>query len=333
MPRLDGKKLISLLRKRRDYLPIIGITGVNELRKELRSLDSGAYYYMQKPLPDFESIDNLVDNAVRFGRQERMRLRKRGEIARMVRAHILATPTGPPKTLSYEIGLNPMQSEMPSGDFVEHFERSGNELLFYVADASGHFDIVATFTACLSSLALHRSHHNGHPSVAEIILAIDRALDSLRRADALDESRFLTFFIGVIDLASGQLTYVNAGHPAALLLRPAAEGEATRVDRLAQTGASVGHISLLKLPPPQVESKKLKPGDIIFLYTDGANELLQGDDKMEDGIARLSALVEPLCDRSPQEVVNEIGDNLRAHAGAGGLPDDTTLMAIRLRKA
>lgn len=339
MPRMDGLELIARLREHRHVLPIIGVTGANEFKERAKALDHGAYYYIEKPLPDFQALDTLIDNAVRFGRHEKKRL----EIARLVRSYIVSPPAEGLRardrsrhTLDYDIVLLPLESDQPSGDFAEYVERrntetGSDELLFYVADVAGHFDLVATFTACLSSLVLHRTHHQGQPPVDEIVLAIDRALDGLRTVGAFSRHRFLTFFIGAIDLVSGKLTYVNAGHPPGFLVRPGADGEPPRILHLESNCGAVSFLSLIGIRP-RVSHEQLEPGDLLMLYTDGASELLQGDDSIEDGIARLSTLVASFERQSLHELVDEVVNTLHARAGEKGLPDDTTLVAIRLRE-
>jgi len=334
MPRLDGRKLIPELRRRRKHLPILGITGQDDLKSSLALLDKGAYYYIEKPVDHWALVEHLVNNAIRLHHREAEIEHKRSmekDIARLLREYILQFPaggrhiSGPEEGLQLEIACEPVEIAQPSGDWAEWFRRDGNEVIFYIADASGHNNLVASFIACLANMVLHRSHHSRRPTVDEIVREIDNALDQLRCANALDASRYLTFFIGCIHLTTGELTYVNAGHPDALLRRGGAS--APTVERLATTCRPVGLISLFKFPV-NVGRVTLQPGDLLLVYTDGAADVFaDGDPRL--GMAGLERELLAVAGDSAAGAVEDLVKVLREKAG-GVFEDDTTLMAIRV---
>lgn len=334
MPRLDGERLIQELRRRDPHLPIIGVTGHMDLQDALRMMGWGAYFYLHKPLDPWPIIERLIDNAIRFHRNQRSveRARKKEvEIARLLRTYIVETSTAPvsSRELGHSIGLDiaalPIDRTRPSGDFTEWFERSPNEICFYISDSSGHDDLLPSFLACLCNMALHRAHQGNRPGLDEIVVEIDRAVSLLQQKGGLPFSKYLTFFIGQIQLEHGELDYVCAGHPAALLLRP---GSCQRLDT---TCKPVGY---LFGETPVIQRTALRPGDLLFVYTDGASELLQGDDHdVTKGFERLEAILEPLLALSAREIVEKVAEELIRFAGESGLQDDTTLLAIRVVEA
>lgn len=337
MPRLSGEELIVRLREQRQYLPIIGVTGHADLAGKLAFLDNGAYYYLDKPLPHWPIVDRLVGNAIRLHRYEEkvaaMRA-KECEIAKLMRAYIMKESSDqeasltldPERTLDLEIKMEYIENDRPGGDYVEWFQRSEREIVFYVADASGHDDLLAAFMTCLSSMVLHRSHHRATPAVDEVILAIDGALSQLREAEALGHERYLTFFIGAIDLVTGELSYVNAGHPEAILLSPSAGGK-VESRRLESNSRPAG---FLFGSPPKVGRVQLRSGDLLFVYTDGASEMLELTAETPSGTDQLEREVERWIERPPQEVLDHVVGFLRKRAGDEKFPDDTTLMALRV---
>jgi CheY-like chemotaxis protein len=337
MPRLDGERLIQELRRRDPHLPIIGVTGHMDLQDALRMMGWGAYFYLHKPLDPWPIIERLVDNAIRFHRNQRTvaRARKKEvEIARLLRTYIVETSTAPVSSgqLGHSIGLDiaalPIDRTRPSGDFTEWFERSPHEICFYISDSSGHDDLLPSFLACLCNMALHRSHQGRRPGLDEIVVDIDRAVGLLQQKGGLPLSNYLTFFIGQIQLEHGELDYVCAGHPAALLLRPAATGKSIECQRLDTTCKPVGY---LFGETPSIQRETLRPGDLLFVYTDGASELLQGDDHdIAAGFERLEVLLKPLRDLSSREIVEKVEKELTRVAGDSGLQDDTTLLAIKV---
>jgi len=154
------------------------------------------------------------------------------------------------------------------------------------------------------------------------VVEIDRAVSLLQRKGGLPFSKYLTFFIGQIQLEHAELDYVCAGHPAALLLRP---GSCQRLDTTCKpVGYLFGEV-------PSVQRTRLRPGDLLFVYTDGASELLQGDDDdVAKGFERLEAILQPLLHLSAREIVEKVAEELKRVAGDSGLQDDTTLLAIRV---
>jgi serine phosphatase RsbU (regulator of sigma subunit) len=311
-----------------------------DLQDALRMMGWGAYFYLHKPLDPWPIIERLVDNAIRFHRNQRSveRARKKEvEIARLLRTYIVETSTAPVSSqrLGHSIGLDiaalPIDRTRPSGDFTEWFERSPNEICFYISDSSGHDDLLPSFLACLCNMALHRAHQGNRPRLDEIVMEIDRAVGLLQRKGGLPFSKYLTFFIGEIQLEHGELDYVCAGHPAALLLRPATSSEPIDCQRLDTTCKPVGY---LFGEIPSVQRTALRPGDLLFVYTDGASELLQGDDDdVAAGFERLEALLQPLLDLPAREIVERVAEELIRFAGGSGLQDDTTLLAIRVVEA
>jgi serine phosphatase RsbU (regulator of sigma subunit) len=343
MPRLDGERLIQELRRRAPHLPIIGVTGHMDLQDALRMMGWGAYFYLHKPLDPWPIIERLVDNAIRFHRNQRSveRARKKEvEIARLLRTYIVETSNvetsaaASSRHLGHSIGLDiaalPIDRTRPSGDFTEWFERSPHEICFYISDSSGHDDLLPSFLACLCNMALHRAHQGGRPRLDEIVTSIDRAVCLLQQKGGLPFSKYLTFFLGQIQLEHGELDYVCAGHPAALLLRSGEAGEPPRCQRLDTTCKPVGY---LFGESPTVQRTALRPGDLLFVYTDGASELLEGDDHVEAGFERLEALLKPLLALTAREIVEKVAEELTRFAGESGLQDDTTLLAIRVVEA
>ena len=346
MPRMSGEDLIARLRALRRHLPIIGVTGHADLSGKLAFLDNGAYYDLDKPLPQWPIVDRLVDNAIRLHRYEEqveaMRL-KEFEIARLLRAYImreasrqdLLSGAGAERTIDLEIEMHYIENERPGGDYVEWFRRGDREIVFYVADASGHDDLLSCFMTCLASMVLHRSHHASTPKVDEMIATLDAALSALRDVDALGHERYLTFFIGSIDLVTGELLYVNAGHPEAILLRPAGGGPTRRLESNSRP------VGFLFDAPPEMGRVLLDPGDLLFVYTDGATDLLEHTAPSggiggvrtaagASGVDQLAAEVERWLAWPPREIVARVARHLGERAGAAGFPDDTTLLALKV---
>jgi phosphoserine phosphatase RsbU/P len=180
-----------------------------------------------------------------------------------------------------------------------------------VLDATGH-DLDGTLLAAVALTAYRNSRRNGHG-----LYDSAAAMDELVAAHGGGE-RFATGVLGELNLVSGRLRYLNAGHPAPLLMR---DGKVVRqLDR--------GHRILFGLGDGQasVAEEWLQPGDRIVVYTDGVTEARD----QEGNFFGLSSLVDHLekaaASRQPApETLRRIAHDVFDHQG-GVLQDDATLL-------
>ncbi len=134
------------------------------------------------------------------------------------------------------------------------------------------------------------------------------------------ENRFITFFMTVLDPATGELIYTNAGHNPPLLVRAKSGFEA-----LPGGGMILG---ILPMASYQEDRSRMEPGDVLVLYSDGVTEAAdpQGDDFGEQ---RLGELVSSLRDRPAGEIVTAIHDAVTAFTQGAPAADDITVVVAR----
>jgi len=80
-------------------------------------------------------------------------------------------------------------------------------------------------------------------------------------------NRFITIFYGVLDLPTGELTYVNAGHTPPLLLR--GTGPSDTIERLQSGGVALGMFDGSRFEAGRIT---LRPDDLLAIYSDGITE-------------------------------------------------------------
>ncbi|WP_031010250.1 PP2C family protein-serine/threonine phosphatase [Streptomyces sp. NRRL F-5727] len=206
---------------------------------------------------------------------------------------------------AYEIG----------GDAFDHGLDDGR-LHVTVVDAMGH-DLAAGLSSAVA-LAGCRSARRAGGSLTDITDRIDEDLHRWQ-PDGL-----LTGVFAHLDLETGQLSWVNAGHPPPLLIR------AHRV----VPGALEAHGELpLGLGPDHahprtVHKAPLEPGDRVLFHTDGVTEarsaadVLFGEERLVDFISRALAAGEP----APEALRRLIHAILDHHDGR--LQDDATIVLV-----
>ncbi|WP_239170358.1 PP2C family protein-serine/threonine phosphatase [Actinoplanes xinjiangensis] len=175
-----------------------------------------------------------------------------------------------------------------------------------ITDAVGHgVDSALTATLCVSGL---RNARRRGADLLEQALAANQAILDNPQSDSL----FATGLLGRLDLTTGILDILNAGHPAPLLVRAG----------VVQPVALPANRPFGVLPhrPFRLARLALEPGDRLVLLTDG---MLERGAAALDLPARLPDLVR----LHPREVVRVLGDLVLDVAGPT-LPDDACLLVL-----
>jgi sigma-B regulation protein RsbU (phosphoserine phosphatase) len=130
---------------------------------------------------------------------------------------------------------------------------------------------------------------------------------------------FVTLFVGILDTASGELSYVNAGHEPPIIVGP--HGIKTR---LQPTGPVVG---VLPEASFDLGKTRLERGDILLTHTDGVTDARDPAGKSFSE-KRFLALLEGGAP-SAAALVERIVSDVRSHIGSADQFDDITLLAVR----
>ncbi len=222
-------------------------------------------------------------------------------------------------TQEYDLYASMDPAREVGGDFYDFFMLDDNRLAFLVADVSDKGMGAALFMAVSKAMIKMRSQAGGSP--AEVLRDVDARLGKDN-----DLGMFVTVWLGYLDLTTGHVVACNAGHDyPALFLRGKEEGSETGyVVKETVHGPAVAFLPGMKFP--EIEFT-MKPGDRIFLYTDGVNEA-QGADGEEFGFERMLNVLnahihdssESLCRSMKEEVDTFVGDDPQF--------DDMTMMAL-----
>jgi phosphoserine phosphatase RsbU/P len=230
-----------------------------------------------------------------------------------------------------------------SGDFYDAFALPGGHLALVIADvcdkgigAALYMTLIRSLlrafaeqaVACdPSSLAGRRAstpgpvatEHQAAPS-AELITrsAVELTNNYVARTHGW-QLMFCTLFFGVLDTASGALTYINAGHDAPALL-----GAAGVKVRLTETGPVVGIFPNVSY---QINVALMEPGDTLFAYTDGVTEAREPAGTFFTQKRLLSILQKPMP--SATAAVDDVIANLLEHIAGAEPHDDVTILAVR----
>jgi sigma-B regulation protein RsbU (phosphoserine phosphatase) len=144
-------------------------------------------------------------------------------------------------------------------------------------------------------------------------------------------SRYATFFYAQYDPSTHILSYVNAGHNAPVILRPASGSERKRVEiiRLELSGPVVG---LLRDAEFEQSRITLEPGDILLAFTDGISESMTADQE-EWGEERMISCLERNAALPADGLLNALLDEATDFAAGAPQYDDMTLLVCKFNAA
>jgi adenylate cyclase len=228
---------------------------------------------------------------------------------------------GPPDRNDVDVFATIEPARMVGGDFYDFLLLDSKRLTFAIADVSGKGVPAALFMAMTKEIL--RSAIAKHEDALDLAFAEASTKISAASAELVDKGAdmmFVTAFAGILDLSSGQLAYVNAGHDPPFVLRADAEP----AELAGRGGPPLGAVDPLVCP---VERLRLEAGDLLLLYTDGATES-ENKDHVFYGIARLRALLASSREATARGLVELVRADIRRFATGADQADDITLLAL-----
>lgn len=234
------------------------------------------------------------------------------EVGREIQTSFL--PTTMPQIPNYELATWWEPAESVSGDYYDFVKLPDNRLGILVADVSGHGVgpslIMASFRAMFRVLARNRSR------VSKLLSMLAESI-----YPDLHEGRFITAIFVAICPSTHEMNYSNAAHAPALYL----ERKTGTIHVLETTNLPIGAIPEFSMKPGR--SRKLQPGDLVVLATDGLIELRNSAGEMF-GTDRLKSLILENQSRPAAVIRDRIKIAIREFYTAPHLPDDITLVLV-----
>jgi phosphoserine phosphatase RsbU/P len=241
----------------------------------------------------------------------RQRIEREMELAHDLQLKLL--PNVAEFQTSFDVAARCVPADSVGGDLYHLFRLSGDRLGVAIGDVSSHgFPAALIMALTMSAIAIY-AQDAGEPS--EVLRRVHGALiDELETTEM-----YLSLFYAVIDRGRGTLTYANAGHPHAFLVR--GDGD---YERLGATSLPLG---MVPLPEYGEDVRACTTGDVVFLFTDGLSDPFfhQG----EAGEMRLVAEVAKRRTRTPTEILPKLFE-LAASVSLKVPPDDRTAVIVRI---
>jgi len=276
-----------------------------ESRDEVGAL-ARAFHHMRDSLKEY--IRNLQETTAAKERLE-------GELraARRIQVAMLPEPAAGGPGEGYELGATLVPARAVGGDLFDHF-RDGSRVFFLVGDVSGKGIGAALFMARAKTVFETEASREADPGA--LLARVNRSL--CRENEA---GMFVTAVAGVLDLASGELTFALAGHDPPVLVPAAAPPTALSADG----GRVLGLIEVSDFP---VNRLRLAAGDAVVAFTDGVSEAQDTAGEFF-GVERIVATVVSLRHAAAPALTGGLLGAVRAFAGEAPQSDDITILTLR----
>ncbi|MBQ0040551.1 MAG: serine/threonine-protein phosphatase [Clostridiales bacterium] len=216
----------------------------------------------------------------------------------------------------YSIYASMTPAKEIGGDFYDFFKVDENHVAFVNADVSGKGTPAALFMM-RSAQAIRGYAKLGLP-VNEVL---EKANESL--AEHNEDMYFVTAWVGILNLKSGNISFANAGHNKPVLRK--SNGDVSYVNQ--ETGLLMG----IKPAKFKTEEIKLDEGDMLFIYTDGVTEARNKNHDMFKEDRLLSSVAS--ADNNPQALCEKVFNDVNEFSYQCEQYDDITMLAIKYERS
>ena len=226
-------------------------------------------------------------------------------------------PREPPHVPSLDIAGSSVPCRSVGGDYFDYMPMADGRLAVMVGDVAGKGMSAALLMSSLQARVQILAEEDD--PLGKLVTRLNKSV-----ASACPDNRFITFFMAAIEPATGEFSYVNAGHNPPFLVRAAGT-----VERLTEGGPILGVLRNIVYDEGR---GKLNLGDVLAIYSDGVTEATnRADDEFgDDSLQR-----EILAHRHESADMIAAAIDKAVHAFVGDAPpaDDLTLLVVRRNEA
>ena len=267
MPEMDGLTLIAKLKELKNpALKTVIVSAYGDMDNIRTAMNRGAYDFITKPV-NFDDLEITINKTLGeilsikgwlVEHDQLVSIQQDLNVSREIQQAILPKEFPPfPNQPNFDIYASMVAANEVGGDFYDFFLIDQNRLGFVIGDVSGKGVSAAIFMAV--SRTLIRATGLKGDSVSECM----RYANNLLCKESIS-SMFVTVFYGILNIQTGEVDYVNAGHNPPFIL------SSNGISKVEMTnGLALGVIDDFKFQSKKIQMEK---GDQLLLYTDGVVE-------------------------------------------------------------
>lgn len=302
----EGLDLLQRLRASGSEVPVIVMTAWGNIELAVEAMRRGASDFIQKPWNN----DHLLDT---IRTQSRRRRQNDMDLARHVQSKLF--PRFAPSLATLESCARCLPAREVSGDYYDFLSLPGSRAAYIIGDVSGKGMAAALLMANLQG-SFRSQPTSAHDRPIDLMAELNRLF-----YESTPPEQYTTTFYAQYEESNRRLTYVNCGHPAAILLR-----NDQSVERLAPTATVLG---LFRSWTAEQGTVSLDPGDTLLLFSDGVIEAgLDGGGDHEYGDQRLLETFRAVRRFPLDQALDRVIESVQAYT-SGPPTDDMTVLALR----
>ncbi len=206
------------------------------------------------------------------------------------------------------------------GDFYDFYFSGPDKITFLVADVSDKGVPAALFMMRAKTI-IKGIVQTGMP----VAQAMTEASDALCEGND-DANMFVTAWVGEINLSTGVVSYVNAGHNPPIVVRADGTAEYLRSKPQLVLAAMPGYVY-------RSHEIKLEPGDSLYLYTDGITEQPDANGRLFGEKRLLKTFLGGRFASKLGDALSEVLSRVEAHAGGVEQSDDRTQLVVTYKSS
>jgi sigma-B regulation protein RsbU (phosphoserine phosphatase) len=322
MPVMDGLTLLGRLTQLDRILKAVIVSAYGDMQNIRIAMNRGAFDFVTKPI-DFQDLEITINRtldeilALKRSLQDRAQLnalQQELNIASRIQQSILPRvfPAFPDRT-EFDVFAAMTPAKEVGGDFYDFFLIDGERLGFVIGDVSGKGVPAALFMAV--SRTLLRATAMQASSAGDCLQYVNKVL-AAESADAM----FVTLFYGILNSRTGEVEFAVGGH------NPPYIFSENGVRPLCFEGDMIVGIS--QGVPYKSERILLRPGEGLFLFTDGLTEATNEAAELFSE-ARLVATLKSCAAQPLRSLVGKVTEEARKFVGGAPQADDLTIMTVR----
>jgi serine phosphatase RsbU (regulator of sigma subunit) len=242
------------------------------------------------------------------------------EAGRRIQMGILPTADTVAHYERFDLAALLVPARQIGGDLYDFFMIDDDHLFLAVGDVSGKGVPAALFMAQGKSLCKSAALR-GDVDIGEII---NRANAEISRDNA--EMLFITMFAAILNVATGELHFCNAGHDAPILLRAGEPPQSVN-------GEGGPPLCIVEDFQYMTEVIRLQPDDVLCITTDGITEAMNGSGALLGRERTEAALAAMPPDASAQAITDGLQAAVAKFVAGAEPSDDLTILTVRWRGA
>lgn len=288
----------------------------NQVSTELEKIRTGdEIQTLSETLLKMErDINHYIDNLTKVT-AEKERIGAELNVATQIQADMLPRifPAFPGRQ-EFDIFATMNPAKEVGGDFYDFFLTDSDHLALVVADVSGKGIPAALFMVISKTLIKNQAQMGDSP--AQILQAVNDQLCENNEAEM-----FVTVWLGILEISTGKLTAVNAGHEYPIMKKDGGEYEMLDDPH----GFVMGVMPGMQYQEYEIWMHK---GDSIYVHSDGAPDAVNAEEEQFER-ERLLASLNRIPGASPSELLGQVKGDIDRFVGEAAQFDDITMLCMR----